>query len=97
MGCPLASGLLLGCPPRLELRVPLRASLQAGLPNRELPSESLVLLGKLMQKERRGGVAEGRDLESEGRRRAKPATQGQELELSQSKQKAPKGLVLEGP
>lgn len=29
--------------------------------------------------------------------RAKPATQGQELELSQSKQKAPKGLVLEGP
>lgn len=50
-----------------------------------------------MQKERRGGVAEGRDLESEGRRRAKRATQGQELELSQSKLKAPKGLVLEGP
>lgn len=102
----------MGCPPNLESSPgtprgwswssggrPLRASLQVGLQNRELPPspESLVLLGKLMQRRALRWVAEGRDLGTEDSRRANPATQGQELEMASPSRKLPMAWILEGP
>lgn len=84
--------------PRLELReASTSVSLGAGFPNRELPPKSPVLSGKWMQKARREVSRKGATYSRRAVAAQSPATRGQELEMSRSRLKAPKGSDLEGP